>query len=507
SVVDTANRSEIEHIQLFNPEPAHIVEGRQFLYDARITSSNGEASCSSCHIFGDNDGLAWDLGDPDVAVTDSPIPVRLQDLIENVDNLDLGGLLGGSEGQSLLADLGLDLGDLGGLLGGGGEEGGAPTSILDVIDPEIVNGGATWNQFHPMKGPMTTQTLRGMSTHGALHWRGDRANGHFNDDPENPTLEDAFDEELSFKNFIVAYDGLNGMDGTSTEDQMQTFSDFMLSVMLPPNPIRNLDNSLTAAQQRGRNFYFGREELFLIGDEPLLTDRRSDGVNIVFEVLLNVLAGKQFTAGFTCEGCHRLDPGEGFFGTDGFQSFEGETQIIKIPHLRNVYTKVGAFGVAPNEINGAQSNPEVPERFDFQGDQIKVFGVLHDGAIDTVENFLSALVFQDNGLGAGFQTAQERRDAEQSMLAFPTDLAPIVGQQVTIDSTNSEGASRVELSLNRAHRHFESRVLDGWTTEADVVVKGVGNGYGRGYLSTDRNLLGIHKCVDDRHQAIYGSTG
>ena len=35
--------------------PRTVVEGRPFLYDARHTSSNGEASCSSCHIFGDID--------------------------------------------------------------------------------------------------------------------------------------------------------------------------------------------------------------------------------------------------------------------------------------------------------------------------------------------------------------------------------------------------------------------------------------------------------------------
>ena len=30
-----------------------------------LTGSNGEASCSSCHIFGDMDDLGWDLGNPD----------------------------------------------------------------------------------------------------------------------------------------------------------------------------------------------------------------------------------------------------------------------------------------------------------------------------------------------------------------------------------------------------------------------------------------------------------
>ena len=32
--------------------------------------------------------------------------------------------------------------------------------------------------FHPMKGPMTTQSLRGMANHGPMHWRGDRTGGN-----------------------------------------------------------------------------------------------------------------------------------------------------------------------------------------------------------------------------------------------------------------------------------------------------------------------------------------
>ena len=32
-------------------------------------------------------------------------------------------------------------------------------------------------EFHPMKGPMTTQSLRGMANHGPMHWRGDRTGG------------------------------------------------------------------------------------------------------------------------------------------------------------------------------------------------------------------------------------------------------------------------------------------------------------------------------------------
>ena len=39
--------------------------GRPYLYDASLTSIRGDSACASCHVFGDFDGLAWDLGDPD----------------------------------------------------------------------------------------------------------------------------------------------------------------------------------------------------------------------------------------------------------------------------------------------------------------------------------------------------------------------------------------------------------------------------------------------------------
>src|SRR5262249_6165790 len=65
SVIDTRTHRQVEHLAMFNPEPASIVKGRRFLYDASLTSSHGDSSCASCHIFGDFDSLAWDLGDPD----------------------------------------------------------------------------------------------------------------------------------------------------------------------------------------------------------------------------------------------------------------------------------------------------------------------------------------------------------------------------------------------------------------------------------------------------------
>lgn len=468
SVVNTETKQEISHSLLFNPEPESVVRGRPFLYDARISSSNGETSCSSCHIFGDHDGLAWDLGNPDESVSNSSIPVRLQKLIEANDRLGLSDLLGGA------------------------------SSSLGNIDLDAINGGASMNQFHPMKGPMTTQTLRGMSTHGAMHWRGDRVSGVFSDDPDNPSIEDAYDEELSFKNFLVAFDGLNGRDGVISDDDMQAFSDFILSVSMPPNPIRSIDNSLNAAQKRGKAFYVGKPTGLEVG--PTL--RRSDGVGPLLEAAVSVLSGEQIEGGFTCEGCHTLKPEEGLFGTDGQQSFENEIQIIKIPQLRNVYTKVGAFGTTPTSRNNAAHNTEAADRFDFMGDQVKAFGLLHDGAEDTVESFMSATVFDDNGLGAGFQNRQQRLDVQEFVLAFDSDLAPIVGQQVSVVRGNTAAEDRAKLLLARADKTFKSKILGGRVKESDVVVKGSVDGKEKGYLYTGKTWWGAYTFKSDTNRTV-----
>ena len=52
-VIDLATGVTEAILPLHNPEPEALVEGRPLLYDAVATSGNGEASCSSCHIFGD----------------------------------------------------------------------------------------------------------------------------------------------------------------------------------------------------------------------------------------------------------------------------------------------------------------------------------------------------------------------------------------------------------------------------------------------------------------------
>ncbi|MGB3049801.1 MAG: hypothetical protein WBB42_02310 [Polyangiales bacterium] len=109
-VIDTVTRGLVQTVEMANPEPVSVIEGRPFLYDAKLTGSNGEASCASCHVFGDMDDLAWDLGDPDLLPAPNPNP--------------------------------------------------CPPGVIGVCNLE---------DFDPLKGPMTTQSLRGLENAGPMH--------------------------------------------------------------------------------------------------------------------------------------------------------------------------------------------------------------------------------------------------------------------------------------------------------------------------------------------------
>ena len=70
--------------------------------------------------------------------------------------------------------------------------------------------------------------------------------------------------------------------------------------------------------------------------------------------------------------------------------------MLKIPHLRNLYQKVGMFGMETVPFfNPGNNGP--------QGDQIRGFGFLHDGSVDTLFRFHNATVFN--------QTAPSTRPA------------------------------------------------------------------------------------------------
>ncbi|HEY1547246.1 MAG TPA: hypothetical protein VGG28_05480 [Kofleriaceae bacterium] len=427
SIVDVHRRREVGKVQLFDPEPASVTNGRKYLYDANLTSQHGTTACASCHIGGDKDDLAWDLGNP------GNIPLSIT-----------------------------HLGD------------------VFTIDPNVI--GALLPQFapifianQPLKGPMTTQSLRGMDNHGAMHWRGDR-NGAVQQDgtpdidpntgePVVSAQPDSglFNEVLAFTSFNVAFPGLVGAADELSTDDMTDFATFILQATYPPNPNRNLDNSLTAEQQIGEQFFLNHATLPDGSTAELPSDRFHN-----------------------CEGCHSLDrtanaatsKHPGFFGTDGKLSFEFETQVFKVPHLRNLYTKVGMFGSSPDTLNPGtiilQPGPAT--------DQIRGFGFLHDGSIGQLEHFFTGQVFMQSDVPVTLLTGQTvpanpygipfvdpnqlalgnvvlngdggfslRYAIVNYLFAFDSNEAPIVGQQITLTQSDATTAGpRVDLLEARA---------------------------------------------------------
>ncbi|MEM7457622.1 MAG: hypothetical protein AAF456_25050, partial [Planctomycetota bacterium] len=167
SVIDTDRSRVVNEVAMFDPTPREIREGRGYLFDAKL-SGNGTVSCASCHVDGDRDGLAWDLGDP------------------------------------------------------GGE----------------MFGSASADGIHPMKGPLLTQTLRGLDGERIFHWRADR-----------PGLE----------SFNGTFRTLMGGEELADED-MESFATYLSSIRFAPNPYRNLENELSSGLS-GENALEG-EEIF-----------------------------------------------------------------------------------------------------------------------------------------------------------------------------------------------------------------------------------------------------
>ena len=445
--IDLENNTEKQRLTMATIEPESFIAGRSMLYDANRSSSNGESSCGSCHVFGDTDHLSWNLGNPDAASGNNPQPFPTENISE------LGCTLIGPLDESC--------------------------QLL-----EIINGDGNKRTIASMKGPMGTQTMRGMQNHGHMHWRGDRSVGYFGNDTEQ-----TLDEKTSFKNFIVAFEGLLGLDidlpanveasnksqeVVDLENDIDKFSDFMLRVALPPNPIRKLDNTLSDSAQLGSSFFHGERRSDGLAEDTPVNGSTQDGVN--------------------CQGCHGVDHAKGFYGSRGEIAHGGEIQILKVPHLRNLYTRVGMFGL-PDRKGFLPSHTK-----SHQGDQIRGFGFLHDGATDQLVNFLRGAVF-DNGEtdcpeGAderhgcqfnfgkvGIPDEETRQGLVDYMMAFDNDLAPIVGQQITLNNASPEAVEqRISLFEQRAKTPFTSKLLGGDVYECDLIATGVIDGKKRGYF-------------------------
>lgn len=405
ALVDAPNLTKIGEVALHDPTPVVTRTGRRHLYDGIDSSGHGDAACSSCHLSGDKDGLAWDLGDP------------------------TGQFVAyGTTGDNV--------------------------RFFPVDNPALA---ASHAGFDPEKGPMTTQTLRGMLE--PLHWRGDR-----------PTMN-AFNK--AFVGLMGTKDigPINNEPAGVSAEVMEEFRQFALAQAFPPNPFRTVDDQVP-------NAVVSVPGLSNPGN-PFLGQQRFLGTT-----------GAATDGGIFCVGCHALPFGANGGKIGGIEPgdppgaraalFNGDADgsphsDLKIPHMRNLYEKIGPrFG----DVNNAADRP----------DQKSGFGLIHDGAIPDMNTFLSASVFN--------LTPDDVKNISAFSLMFPTGIRPSVGRNVTLPpGTPPTGpppaenllASLVALgNLADANRHCEltaaARSSGPGARERTWVLNGLGQG---GLWTTD----------------------
>ncbi|PYS56853.1 MAG: hypothetical protein DMF76_23800, partial [Acidobacteria bacterium] len=219
----------------------------------------------------------------------------------------------------------------------------------DLGDPQgqmlTVNGGLLGAQsnFHPMKGPMTTQSLRGIISNEPLHWRGDRA---------------------SLANFNPAFQSLLGGPRQLTTDEINAFTTFVRTLTYPPNPNENPDRTMP---------------------NPATGPSAARGAQ-----LFNATT---FDAGvFTCNQCHTASPGFGP-GTNKLiipAIALGESQDFKVPQLRGEYQKLGLLNAPGEQISGFGfiHDGSIDNVFDFL--HAPVFNFQSDSQRRDVEQFVLA---------------------------------------------------------------------------------------------------------------------
>lgn len=364
SVIDTATDTVLREIPVgsYDPTPQVIRDGRGFLYDAKL-SGNGTVSCASCHVDGEMDMLAWDLGNP--------------------------------AGQ------------------------------MELVTVNTFGGASYLTNRHPMKGPMTTQTLRGLKGLEPLHWRGDRA---------------------SFLNFNPAFNSLLG--GTVlTNADMIAYRDFVNTIVFQPNPNQNLDRTLPA-QLAGANPIAGRDSY----------------QNYVLDSNFNV----------RCTTCHKQtaggDPLPVGTGTQR-QIFAdlrlADSQHVKVSHLRNLYQKTG-FTNTPGAVS------------------IAGFGFSHDGRDSTLFNHFVAPRFGPLTNYNNSAANLVKSNLVALLMCFDTGMAPAVGYTRTITSSNVNTAS-ISNDWNLLERQATIRFVDPFFLGSSVInvhliAKGTINGERRSLL-------------------------
>ncbi|MEM7010585.1 MAG: beta-propeller fold lactonase family protein [Verrucomicrobiota bacterium] len=387
SVVDLTNETEVERAPFFDPTPSAIKEGRKFLFDTHRTSGLGQISCASCHVDTRMDRLAWDLGDPSGSMTSL-----------NPSTMNLGGNVDGP-----------------------------PTDFTD---------------FHPMKGPMKTQTLQDIIGKEPLHWRGDRA---------------------GIEHFNGAFQSLQGDDTSLTKAEMQQLKNYLATIHFPPNPFRNLDNSLP--KNVPLTGFFGGGKFDDKGLQ-LPNGNAQRGLNELYRPFARGI--DQGTV--SCVTCHSLPSGVGMNAVynsnnntysplpllpDGnarhllIQTDGSVQKTFKSSQLRNLYDQTGLELTQQRSLSG--------------------FGIQHDGSIPNLAVYFESLAFTTNN-------TQEVADLVALMLAFSGgDFGPPVDNNEPPPTPSKDAhaavGKQVTLTNNAPNATLQQLLSLATSNEIDVVAK------------------------------------
>jgi len=201
---------------------------------------------------------------------------------------------------------------------------------------------------------------------------------------------------------------------------MNAFTDFILTLKYPPNPNRSLDDSLPRSVPGHGNPRIG------------------------FNIFKNVpVTGSRFV----CASCHRLPLGT------SLQVQVISDQASKVPHLRNIYEKLGRdrFGESDEDPLHRKGG----------------FGLFHHGSLSLVD-FLSVT--------AG-RLEENQPDMTAFLSSFSTGTFPCVGRQVTVGrNATLDQLSTLDVLIGQAG-----------LSNCDVVAKGRAYGEPAGFLYDPAN--------------------
>jgi YVTN family beta-propeller protein len=290
--------------------------------------------------------------------------------------------------------------------------------------------------FHAMKGPMSTQTMQDIIGHEPLHWRGDRA---------------------SIEAFNPTFTALMGNDRVLRNDEMAALKAYLRTIAFPPNPYRNLDNSLPENLALKGQRASGR---FAMRGSLLPNGNAKRGLQLYTQNFLDSV--------FQCAACHTLPTGMapngpilasilgvpvgggslplgpngenhlGVVSTDGFSNVS-----MKVPQTRNMHEKIGAEFSASESLSG--------------------FGFAHDGSVGSLADFFSATLFSPTSdqdvadliaLTMAFSGSEFPMPNPALSAAAPlsNDAHAGVGLQVQVTSAALPDTANLQLQLARANK-------------------------------------------------------